>query len=216
MAYVIKNQIISLTDQELEAANTKFGLNHSDHESFAILREEIDEAHEALEQLEQCSLNIWNATKENLSQQDMIDLYEKAYSTAIELAIEAVQVAAMAKKAVVSKSLLEMQKKELESILSGYEPDGQTLSLGGGTVRTARITSKGVSFAGRRHYNSEYIQSFCGREVMIHEAGGVMKAYLYDESSKLLTHIICTCKIPQHDLVDGYSASEHSGRYSNF
>lgn len=94
-----------------------------------------------------------------------------------------------------------------------------SLPLGGGTVRTARITSKGISFCGRRHYNSDYIQTFCGREVLIHEVGGKMKAYLYDETSKLLMRIICEVDISQVEmgnLVDGLSGSEASGRYSNW
>lgn len=94
-----------------------------------------------------------------------------------------------------------------------------SLPLGGGTVRTARITSKGIFFCGRRHYNSDNIQMFCGREVLIHEVGEKMKAYLYDETSKLLMRIICEVDISQVEmgnLVDGLSGSEASGRYSNW
>lgn len=69
------------------------------------------------------------------------------------------------------------------------------LPLGGGTVRTARITSKGILIAGRKHYNSDYIQMFRDREVLIHEMDGKMKVYLYDETSKLLMRIICVVDV---------------------
>lgn len=79
---------------------------------------------------------------------------------------------------------------DLQRDFSEDESAAVMLRLGGGTVRTARITSKGIPF-GRKHYNSEYIQTFLGREVLIHEVGGKIKAYLYDETSKLLMRIIC-------------------------
>lgn len=107
----------------------------------------------------------------------------------------------------------------IDTLSTASMETGQGLSLGGGTVRTARITSKGISFCGRRHYNSDYIQKFCGMEVLIHEVGGKMKAYLYDETSKLLMRIICEVDISQVEmgnLVDGLSGSEASGRYSNW
>ena len=65
MADVIKNEIITLVDKELKAANEKFGINHSNHESFAVMKEEIDEAHEALAKVDYHQSCIWNATKSN-------------------------------------------------------------------------------------------------------------------------------------------------------
>ena len=116
-------------------------------------------------------------------------------------------------------SFVDIQRKVFQRAFSQNESADETLPLGGGTVRTARVTSKGISFRGRRHYNSDYIQKFCGREVLIHEVGGKMKAYLYDETSKLLMRIICEVDISQVEmgnLVDGLSGSEASGRYSNW
>lgn len=118
-----------------------------------------------------------------------------------------------------AESFVDAQRKVFQRVFSEDESAAETLPLGGGTVRTARITSKGISFCGRRHYNSDYIQTFCGREVLIHEVGGKMKAYLYDETSKLLMRIICEVDISQVEmgnLVDGLSGSEASGRYSNW
>lgn len=103
MADVVKNEIITLVDKELEAAIEKFGLNHSNHESFAVIKEEIDEAHEALAKVDYHQSCIWNATKSNTTTPPVIrGLYAKAYSDAINLAVEAIQVAAMARKAIVS------------------------------------------------------------------------------------------------------------------
>lgn len=111
MADVIKNEIITLVDKELKAANEKFGLNHSNHESFAVMKEEIDEAHEELAKVDYHQSCIWNATKSNTTKPTTIrGLYAKAYSAAIDLAVEAVQVAAMARKAIVSN--IEFTKTE--------------------------------------------------------------------------------------------------------
>ncbi|MBD5468910.1 MAG: hypothetical protein HDR21_12250 [Lachnospiraceae bacterium] len=65
------------------------------------------------------------------------------------------------------------------------------LNLGGGVVNTTRITSKGILFAGKKHYNSEHIQRYCGREVLVHEVGGCMKAYLYEDGGKTLGRLLC-------------------------
>ncbi len=65
------------------------------------------------------------------------------------------------------------------------------LNLGGGIVSTTRITSKGILFAGKKHYNSEHIQRYWGREVLVHEVDGRMKAYLYEEGGKTLGRMIC-------------------------
>lgn len=69
------------------------------------------------------------------------------------------------------------------------------LNLGGGVVNTTRITSKGILFAGKKHYNSEHIQRYRGREVLVHEVGGCMKTYLYDDGGKTLGRLLCV-----HDM----------------
>lgn len=85
--------------------------------------------------------------------------------------------------------------KVTESIIRTVNRQTICLPLGCGVVRTARITSKGILFAGHKHYNSEYIQSFCGREVLIHEIDGYMRVYLYEEREGVLGGMICVHNI---------------------
>lgn len=102
MSNVIRDEITELVDKELDAANKKFGLNHSDHESYAVLHEEVDEAREALALVEYQERIVWNAVKSNADSVIMRKLYEKVYDAAVNLAVEAAQVAAMARKAICS------------------------------------------------------------------------------------------------------------------
>ena len=67
MADVVKNEVIRLADIELETAIERFGLNHSNHESFAVLREEIDEATEETNNVNYLSTRVWELTKKNAS-----------------------------------------------------------------------------------------------------------------------------------------------------
>lgn len=101
MMDAIKNKLYPVIDAELKTANERFGLNHSDHESFAVIREEIDEAHEDLEQIEHLSAQLWKATKTNAGAR-VGYLYERIFETAVDMAVEAVQVAAMARKGIIS------------------------------------------------------------------------------------------------------------------
>lgn len=102
MANVIENEITALVDKELDAANEKFGLNHSNHESYAVLHEEMEEAQEAMTLVKYHETCIWDATKKNAAPPTIRELYAKEYRAAVSLAVEAVQVAAMARKAIVS------------------------------------------------------------------------------------------------------------------
>lgn len=114
MANAIKNKLYPLIEEELKAANDRFGLNHSNHESFAVIREEIDEANEELKKLEYWSAQIWEATKKNDEAEKIHDLYKEIYKTAVNAAVEAIQVAAMAHKAIVSDVENRALKKQVE------------------------------------------------------------------------------------------------------
>ena len=110
MADVIRNEVIRLADVELESALEKFGLNNSNHESFAVLREEIDEAHAELETMEYLSERIWDLTKQNAQPETLREVYTNNYNTAINLAVEAAQCAAMARKGILSN--IEIYKED--------------------------------------------------------------------------------------------------------
>ena len=102
MADVVLGEISRLIDKELAAANDKFGLNHSNHESFAVLREEIDEAMERAAEIEERAAQLWQGIKENDSHAETRRRFAGVYASATQLAVEGVQVAAMAQKGILS------------------------------------------------------------------------------------------------------------------
>lgn len=102
MADVVKRDIFNLVEKELENANANFPLFASNHEAFAVLLEEVEEAKEEALNLEIITNNIWIGTKEGHSAEALHEQYTEAYRTAIRLAAEAVQCAAMARKGIIS------------------------------------------------------------------------------------------------------------------
>ena len=106
---LLKAELIRLADIELEAAQEKYGLNHSDHESYAVLLEEIEEAKAELHMMELIQKLIWEDIKRNSTPEDLQKNYKKVYERAIDLAIEAIQCAAMARKGLLSN--IENNKK---------------------------------------------------------------------------------------------------------
>lgn len=102
MADVVLKKVTELIDKELAAANDKFGLNHSDHESFAVLREEIDEAMERAAEIEYRAAELWQGIKENAPHRETRKQFSGLYASAAQLAVEAIQVAAMARKGILS------------------------------------------------------------------------------------------------------------------
>ena len=104
MADVVKREIFNLIEKELAAANEKFPLFASNHEAFAVLLEEVEEAKEEALNLEIITNNIWIGTKEGHSAEALHEQYTEAYRTALNLAVEAVQCAAMARKGIISNT----------------------------------------------------------------------------------------------------------------
>lgn len=92
----VKSDVEKLVQKELESANQRFPMFRSDHEGYAVIKEEVEEAHSELNDVElQCDY-IWNFVKQNAGISYMnADLL---YKCAISLACEAIQVAAMAQK----------------------------------------------------------------------------------------------------------------------
>ena len=85
-------------DVELEAARKEHEEFHSLHEAYAVTLEEVEEAKVELESIEETMMDVWHFTKEDdgSSADVMLGEVERA---AVRLAAEAVQVAAMARKA---------------------------------------------------------------------------------------------------------------------
>jgi len=91
----IKDEVNRLVGCELEEANKKFPMFASNHEGFAVLLEESDEARDDLAEIK-INLNcVWDSIKANSTGWIAIDKIEKY---AENLACEALQIAVMARK----------------------------------------------------------------------------------------------------------------------
>lgn len=94
----IRPDVEKLVSKELQSANEKFGMFHSQHEGYAIILEEFEEAKDDLDVLEfdlNCS---WNYIKCNVDDEELNRNLRDIKINAISLAVEAIQVAAMAQK----------------------------------------------------------------------------------------------------------------------
>ena len=98
----LKFEIIRLAEKELDAGVAKWGLNHSNHESVAVFREEVEETAEELNNLGQMTAAIWDMTKKNADPDTIRKAFNDAYNFAIATACEAIQAAAMARKGILS------------------------------------------------------------------------------------------------------------------
>ena len=94
-------QIINLECEEYGRASVKFGaVNNSDHESFAVLREEVDEATDCLDDVDDLTDAFFEMVKKNEEDKMKLDILNVIKHRAEEAAAESIQVAAMARKAI--------------------------------------------------------------------------------------------------------------------
>ena len=107
---ILKAELIRLADIELEAAQEKYGLNHSDHESYAVLLEEVEEAKEEMRHIEVWLPTLWESIRTDASPGEKGRSFTEIYDYSISLAAEAVQCAAMARKGLISN--IENNKKK--------------------------------------------------------------------------------------------------------
>lgn len=94
---VVKQDVEKLVQKELESANQKFSMFHSDHEGAAVIFEEIEEAKTEMDETEKNFRVLWTHIKLNnglVCSNHAEDLYRRS----CRLACEAIQVAAMAQK----------------------------------------------------------------------------------------------------------------------
>lgn len=98
----VKNKVFKLVDEELNAANEKFPLFASSHEAYAVICEEFDETRDKLESLEYSIDQFWSDVKENSSEDVKNNRLTRIYEKSIDLAVEAIQTAAMARKGILS------------------------------------------------------------------------------------------------------------------
>lgn len=119
----VKDDVIKLVHKVLESANKKFPLFHTAHEGYAVILEEVDEAED---EMRLCRANVeilWSSIRKNYGYN--ISYTNKVKENAINLAIEAIQVAAMAQKFMDSKKdpvaeklseIIEKEEKRIERI----------------------------------------------------------------------------------------------------
>ena len=92
----VKQDVEKLVQKELESANQKFPMFRSDHEGAAVIVEEIEEAHSEMLDMELNYKSLWQTVKENFI--NTASYAELIFDDAINLACEAIQIAAMAQK----------------------------------------------------------------------------------------------------------------------
>lgn len=92
----VKQDVEKLVQKELESANQRFPMFRSDHEGAAVILEEIEETHSEMLDMELNYKSLWQTIKENFI--NTASYAELIFDDAINLACEAIQVAAMAQK----------------------------------------------------------------------------------------------------------------------
>lgn len=93
-------EVKTLVSDEYAVAAQKFGpINHSDHESFAVLGEEVEELRDEFTVVVDKCQEFWKFVKSNASNDKKKDVLKAIRNDAIMAACEAIQVAAMAYKA---------------------------------------------------------------------------------------------------------------------
>lgn len=95
---VVHEDVKQCVENELQHAVSVFGLHHSWHEKAAVVGEELEECCEEMENLVDSMKFAWKQTRGNETDYIKEQAYNGVYDAAVRLAIEAIQVAAMAKK----------------------------------------------------------------------------------------------------------------------
>lgn len=92
----VENEVYALMYKELESANTRFPAFRSEHEGWAVLREEADELNDEVRNIDYIlDEEMWESVKHNdLTCRDA----KQIQLAALRAACEAIQVAAMARK----------------------------------------------------------------------------------------------------------------------
>lgn len=100
MEELIKS-VVCAECEEYGRASVKFGaVNNSDHESYAVLREEADEAADAMEDVDNLTQVFFEMVKNNEEDKVKLDILNVIKHRAEEAAAESIQAAAMARKAI--------------------------------------------------------------------------------------------------------------------
>jgi len=96
---LLKLEVEMSATTELKRANDKFDSKfHSTHEAYAILKEEVEEAADELEEVQYQLKYMWDAIKGNNSTVYTTEIAKRMKTYAINLSAESIQVAAMCQK----------------------------------------------------------------------------------------------------------------------
>lgn len=96
----LMSDVRQIVDQEYDRASKKFGeFNHTDHESYAIIKEELEEGQEEINYLTDELHEFWELVKHDFRDVDKLSCLAVIQSRSILAACELIQVAAMAHKA---------------------------------------------------------------------------------------------------------------------
>jgi len=98
MSNAVQADVQLLVQKELNSANEKFPPFNSAHEGYAVIKEEIEESSECLQDIKQWHNEIWDLIKFNQGTEIQGEAARKLKLHAVNLACEAIQVAAMAQK----------------------------------------------------------------------------------------------------------------------
>jgi succinate dehydrogenase/fumarate reductase flavoprotein subunit len=103
-------EVNGVISSEYNRAAEKFGpCNNSDHESYAVLKEEIEEAKDEIANMEKHFNDFWSYVKNNGADAGKLEQLGALEATARLAAAEMIQVAAMARKAQIT-----IEKRTLE------------------------------------------------------------------------------------------------------
>lgn len=116
--------LLPVVEEEYGRAGAKFGLkNNSDHESYAVMKEEFEEAEDEVCRLEGMLNTFWTCVKDNDTPDQKLYFCKRIKNIAILAACECIQVAAMAHKAAVTvcdgpayKELIGEENPDSESV----------------------------------------------------------------------------------------------------
>jgi Mg2+ and Co2+ transporter CorA len=90
-----QESIEKLVALELKSAEAKFPKHNSAHESYAVLREEVDEVNDEIEVISEEMNELWSSIKKNHDAERMKISVDIIRETAVKLIEESIQVVAM-------------------------------------------------------------------------------------------------------------------------